>query len=110
MRNGVRGVLKTALAYWAEHFDDPRDSNSPLSGADMIEFFTAWRIQAREADQSLRVVIDTLEAWHDDADRCLRTCLPRDEERYRNVRNNYRALLDRLAGPLPARAPNGRAI
>jgi hypothetical protein len=42
-------VLKDALSAWAEQFDGPQDEDLHLSGADLIEWFTSWRLRAREA-------------------------------------------------------------
>lgn len=42
-------VLQDALLAWREQFDGPQDDDLHLSGADLIEWFTSWRLRAREA-------------------------------------------------------------
>ena len=44
----------------------------------------------------LNRVIERLEAWAETADNLLRRAKPADESRFRNQRDNYRALIDDL--------------
>lgn len=42
-------LLDDALAIFAEEFDAPDDEEHPISGADMIDRFAAWRCRAKVA-------------------------------------------------------------
>jgi len=45
----LSAVLMEALQAWSDKFDGPQDEDLHLSGADLIEWFTSWRLRAREA-------------------------------------------------------------
>ncbi|QDJ12260.1 Hypothetical protein HVPorG_03891 (plasmid) [Roseomonas mucosa] len=42
-------LLDDALAIFAEEFEAPEDEEHPISGADMVERFAAWRERAKAA-------------------------------------------------------------
>lgn len=45
----LASVVKNALAYEASQFDGPSDQDLSVSGADLVDWFTAWRQEARAA-------------------------------------------------------------
>lgn len=42
----MRALIDEALAYRADHFDG--DGDTYISGADMLDWFHAWRIQVKK--------------------------------------------------------------
>ncbi len=41
-------LLREALAAWAEQFDEPEDQDLSVSGADLVDWFSQWRLRVRE--------------------------------------------------------------
>lgn len=41
-------LLREALAAWAEQFDGPEDQDLSVSGADLVDWFSQWRLRVRE--------------------------------------------------------------
>ena len=51
VRNGeasLQALLAEALAAWSEQFDGPGDKDLSISGADLVDWFTAWRLRLRD--------------------------------------------------------------
>jgi len=50
-------VLRVALGYHADEFDGPPDQDLNVSGADLVEWFSGWRIAARTSLATARRLI-----------------------------------------------------
>lgn len=42
-------LLDEATRAWAEQFDGPEDQDCTVSGADLMDWFTQWRLRGRQA-------------------------------------------------------------
>jgi hypothetical protein len=42
-------LLREAVGAWAEQFDGPQDVDLNISGSDLLEWFSEWRIRAKAA-------------------------------------------------------------
>lgn len=51
--NAIR-TLASAVAYEAEQFDGPPDEDLNVSGADLVDWFGEWRLEAWESIEQLR--------------------------------------------------------
>lgn len=45
----LQAILTTAIGAWAGQFDEEADGDSEVPGAELVEWFAQWRLQAKEA-------------------------------------------------------------
>lgn len=71
----IESVVRNALAYEGASFDGPEEDDLSVSGADLVDWFSQWRLEARAALEAAGVDARPIpearypySAWQDEVD------------------------------------------